>query len=258
MRISFLGAGNMGGALVRAVSAAGCEALVYDKNAEAAKRLAEETGAALSAGYGDLLRGADFLVVALKPNICREVLPEIRGFIESGTAAVSVAAGLTLSELELLLGKMPIIRAMPNINALYGASATALCRNELVPDAVFGAARERIFGPAGEVFDLPEKDFPAFTGIAGSAPAFAFMFINGLARAGVKLGLNKADALRIAAAAVSGSARTAAESGRHPEELADAVCSPAGTTIEGVELLLANGFEGLVMAAAEAAANKRL
>ena len=144
---------------------------------------------------------------------------------------------------------------MPNINAAVGEAVSAFCgnKNATEKDLAFAENMCKSFGTA---VSLPEKHFPLFGVIGGSSPAFAYMFIDSLARAAVKNGMPKNQALEICAQAVLGSAKMILESKEHPMELADKVCSPGGTTIEGVLSLRENGFEAAVARAVQAAVEK--
>ena len=185
------------------------------------------------------------------------LLPELREALKKRDALVmSIAAGKKAHYIAALLGyPAVVIRIMPNINATVGAAMSAYCCSARVTDEQRALA-EAMCGSFGEVMPLAESMFPLFGVLAGCAPAYSYMFIDALARAGVKNGMAKADALHIAAQTVLGSAKQILESGTHPWELIDRVCSPGGTTIEGVASLQADAFDAAISRAVDAALEK--
>lgn len=169
---------------------------------------------------------------------------------------ISIAAGKTLGFIEEALGFSPaLVRVMPNINAKVGAAMSAFCANQQVTQEQKKLVA-RLFCAIGQVKELDEAFFPLFGVIAGSAPAFAYLFIDSLARAAVKNGMQKQVALEIAAQTVLGSAKLILEGGEHPWALIDQVCSPGGTTIEGIAALQDAGFEAGVRKSVDAALEK--
>ena len=156
---------------------------------------------------------------------------------------------------QALYENAPIVRVMPNINARVGASTVAFCANASVADEQKKLV-ETMLCTIGTVTELPESMFSVFTAIAGSSPAFTYIYIDALARAAVQAGMPKAQALQIAASSVFGSAKLVMESGEHPYALADSVCSPSGTTIDGVLTLQENAFESTVHKAIKAVIEK--
>lgn len=169
---------------------------------------------------------------------------------------MSIAAGKTTEFIEKLLGfKAPVIRIMPNINATVLEAMSAYCCSESVTDDQKEFVN-KLCSSFGKVMPLSESYFPLFCSIAGCAPAYAYMFIDSLARSAVKNGMNKSVALEIAAQTVLGSAKKILESDEHPWELIDKVCSPGGTTIEGIVSLQKDGFESAVCNAVDAALQK--
>jgi pyrroline-5-carboxylate reductase len=169
---------------------------------------------------------------------------------------ISVAAGRTLAFLEDGLGPdLPIARVMPNINAKVGASTSAFAVNSRCAES-HKSIVQALFSTVGAIIELPEEQFSIFTAIAGSSPAFSYMYIDALARAAVRGGLSRDKALEIAASAVYGSAKMILESREHPFTLIDQVSSPGGTTIEGICALQEHGFESAVHKAVAATALK--
>lgn len=256
MKYGFIGTGNMGGALARAVSASvGGEAVVLaDRDSEKAKRLAEKLGARVETAE-QAAKGCDFLFLGVKPQMMAEMLAGIRGALaeNSRLVLVSMAAGLSMAEIRRLAGgEYPVIRIMPNTPASIGQGMILYDCTENVTDAQvaqFLQAMER----AGRLDRLPEKLIDAGSAVSGCGPAFVFLMIEALADGGVECGLPRAKALTYAAQTLMGSAALMLTSGEHPGVLKDAVCSPGGTTIAGVHALESHGFRAAAMDAVCAA-----
>ena len=261
MKLGFFGAGNMASAIVGgAVSSGNFDAsavYVFDIDGAKAELLKDEFSVNTCKSADELIKSCDTIVLAVKPNVFPVLLPSIaKALKENNTLVVSIAAGKTISFIEDLLGyKAPIIRIMPNINATVFEAMSAYCCNEKVSDAQKEFA-DSLCSSFGKAIELSENYFPLFGVIAGCSPAFSYMYIDALARAAVKNGMSKQMALEIAAQSVLGSAKKILESSDHPWELIDKVCSPGGTTIEGVVSLQKNGFESAVEAAVDSALDK--
>lgn len=266
----FIGAGNMAGAIVRGVVAAGIgtpgsdDAIMVTSAHDGAARLAQATGASHAASASELAAASDVVVLAVKPHVIPQVLDQVRPTLEERAAAgsaplvISIAAGLTVAALESMLPTgTRLVRTMPNMAAAVGQSMTALTAGTHATEADLATA-ERLMGAVGRTVRIAEKDFSAFIGLAGSSPAFVFTFIDALARAGVLGGIPKAQAVEIVTQAVLGSAatvqaeaatRAAGQGGRTPADLVDAVCSPGGTTVAGVVAMEKAGFSTAVIEA---------
>ena len=250
MRFGFIGAGNMASAIIRGMTIGtksydGKDIFITSKSGTSAQRLAETCGAAAVTTAAEVVAASDVLVLAVKPQIAAKK-----------PLVVSIAAGKELAYLaELLPEGTPVVRIMPNINAKIGAATSGLCANALVTAEQKAVVKE-MFATIGAVIEVEESQFGIFTVLAGSAPAFAYLYMDALARAAVKAGMSKKQALEIAAATVEGSAKMVLESGEHPMSLVDQVCSPGGTTIEGVAALQANGFEATLTKAFDAVLEK--
>lgn len=251
MRIGFIGAGSMVGAIARGAVAAGMDGssfLFSDARGVSAPALAAEVGGTVASSNDALAGQADLIVLGVKPQVQSAVIAEIRSTVKQRgqeVAVLSIAAGRSLESMTRDFGAaVPLMRAMPNVNAQVGASVTALCPNDVVSDAQCEAARS-VLETVGSVVDIEEKDFPIFTALAGCSPAWFFQMIDAFGRAGVKYGLKKAQSVEIAAAAMLGSAQLmlkAAAEGANPSTLIDQVTSPGGSTIAG---LLAGEEAGL-------------
>lgn len=250
MRIGFIGAGSMVRAIVRGAVAAGMDGasfLFTDARGVSAPALAAEVGGAAASSNVELAEQADLIILGVKPQVQSSVIAQIRDTLaqRDGVGVVSIAAGRSLAAMVDDFGfSLPLMRAMPNVNAQVGGSVTALCTNGLVTDPQREAARA-LLSAVGAVVDIEEKDFPVFTALAGCSPAWVFQMIEAFGRAGVKYGLSKAQSVEIAANAFLGSAQlmlAAAAEGANPSTLIDQVTSPGGSTIAG---LLAGEEAGL-------------
>lgn len=261
MTIGFMGCGNMGSAIIKGITEAKVvernEVFAFDTYAPSINKAVEEYGITKCENANEIVLNSDIVVLAVKPNMIAAVLKEINPTLEKkDTIVISIAAGKTLEFIkDNLTHDNKLVRIMPNINAKVAAACSAYCTNELVTDEEKKEI-EKIFGAVGSIMELPESSFSLFGVLAGCSPAFVYMFIDALARAGVKNGMKKDTALQIAAQSVLGSAKMILESGTHPFELIDQVCSPGGTTIEGVTALQADGFESAIHKAVDKAVDK--
>lgn len=261
MKTGFIGAGNMAGAILRGAVASGsfrAEQLgAFDVDAAKLGQLKQELDISVYGSAQQVVTDCDIVVLAVKPKMFPQVIDGIRDAVkEKMPLILSIAAGKTTGAICEFFGFEPaLVRVMPNINARASAAMSAYCPNTLVTPE---QEREvvRLLSACGKAIRLTEDYFPLFGVIAGSAPAFAFQFIDALARAGVKHGMAKPQALEIAAQTVLGSAELILRSGEHPWALIDAVCSPGGTTIEGVAKLEEHGLDTAVMKAVDAALEK--
>src|SRR5690606_12904642 len=244
MKVGFLGAGNMAGAIVRGAVAGGAVAaddIAVTSAHGSARALAGETGVTALADNAELVRwtgrgGA--VVVAVKPYLFAEVLEPLRAELAgAGSLVVSLAAGLTLARLESMLPDgQAVIRVMPNVNAMVGAGMAGVCGNDAVRQDPLDAVVP-LFEAVGDATVLPVRLFPAYAAIAGSAPAWTAAYVEALARAAVKNGMPKQQAVTIAAQMMLGTARTLLERELAPADLMDMVSSPGGTTIAGTVAL---------------------
>lgn len=261
MKLGFIGCGNMASAIIGGIVSkgiiSGSDVNVYDVYVPAGNTLKEQYGVNVLDGEIDIIRQSDAVILAVKPNVLGSVLTKVNiALDESDTLLISIAAGKDIAFMRSMLSHdNRIIRVMPNINAKVGAAVSAYTANANATDDDKKMCEE-IFSGIGRVMELNEKQFPLFGVLGGCSPAFAYMFIDALARAGVQNGMKKDVALEIAAQAVKGSAEMILKSGIHPGELIDMVCSPGGTTIEGVQSLKADGLENAVNNAVNKAVEK--
>ncbi len=254
--IGFIGLGNMAKAMIGGMLEKGIvrpeELIGADKSEFAVKEAAERFHIQTTKDNKEVAQEAEILFLAVKPQFMAEAVAEIKDCITDDILIVSIAAGKTIGNLTELFGKeIRIVRCMPNTPALVLAGCTGICRNEKVSDDQMGRVTELLasFGIASEV---PEGLMDAVVGVSGSAPAYVFLFIEAMADGAVAAGMPRKQAYEFAAQAVLGSAKMVLETGKHPGELKDMVCSPAGTTIEAVKVLEEKGFRGIVMDAVEA------
>ncbi|MDF1566900.1 MAG: pyrroline-5-carboxylate reductase [Spirochaetaceae bacterium] len=251
--IGFIGAGNMGGAIISGLLAdrkwAAKDIIVADSRAEALTVLDEKFPGIRTTGDNSEAASSDILVLAVKPQVYQSVIHAIREDISPETIIVTIAAGLTLAAVADWFGESrKIVRTMPNTPALVSEGMTAISPGPGVKDEEIQAVK-RIFDAVGRTVVLPESQMDAYTSLAGSSPAFVFMFLESLADGAVREGIPRKMAYEIAAQALLGSAKLMLETGRHPGELKDMVCSPGGTTIEAVATLEASGFRSALIEA---------
>lgn len=260
MKIGFIGLGNIakamiGGMLAKEIAAK--EDIIGSARTKKTQEAVREAyGITTYADNKEVASRADILVLAVKPQFFGEVIPGISDYVRDHTLVISIAAGKSMSEIEGLFGReLKLVRCMPNTPALVGEGCSGVCRNERVNDAEMSRCMELI-GSFGLAEEIPEKLIDAFAGISGCSPAFVFMFLEALADGGVAAGMPRKQAYTFAAQAVMGSAKLMLESGKHPGELKDMVCSPGGTTIEGVRVLEEKGMRAAVMDAVRATVEK--
>ncbi|MBQ7861123.1 MAG: pyrroline-5-carboxylate reductase [Clostridia bacterium] len=259
--IGFIGCGNMATAIIRGLVSSGKyntkDIAVYDICREKAETFAKELSLTVTESEKEIAEKCDTVVLSVKPDVFPSLLGKIGEELKANDPLIiSIAAGKTTEFISSLLPYSPrLVRIMPNINAKVQAAISAYCGNERATDSDKSYVKE-FCDSFGRGMEIAEKNFSIYSAIGGCSPAFAFMFIDSLAMAAVKNGMTKAQALEAAAQAVLGSAKLILESDDHPRKLVDAVCSPGGTTIEGVCALQEKGFEAAVEAAVEAAYNK--
>lgn len=259
--IGFIGCGNMASAIIRGMVTSGfCEGkeiAVFDIDSAKTKELSCEYGLQVFTDECEIAAECETVVLAVKPNIFPSLLAKIGDTLkENDPLILSIAAGKTLGYIASLLPYTPkAVRIMPNINAKVCDAISAYCGNERVTESELDFTQS-FCNSFGKGTKTEEKLFSIYSAIGGCSPAFTYMFIDSMARAAVKNGMPKKQALEISAQAVLGSAKMILESGTHPWQLVDEVCSPGGTTIEGVASLQQDGFESAVIRAVEASFNK--
>jgi pyrroline-5-carboxylate reductase len=258
--IAFLGAGNMAEALVkgllRAHVAEPREVLCTDTRAARGQELTGRYAIRFTQDNRAAVQEAGIIVLSVKPQVLGAVLDEVAPAVDGSKLVISIAAGVPLTAIQGRLGKgCRVIRTMPNVPALVGASATALVRGESATEPDLEQARA-LFDAVGKTVVVEEHLLDAVTGLSGSGPAYAFVIIEALADAGVNMGLPRAVAQELAAQTLLGSAQLVLESGDHPGKLKDQVSSPGGTTIAGLQRLEAGGLRAALYDAVEAATRR--
>ena len=260
MKLGFIGAGNMGGAIIGGVVSSGlvnaCDITVADRDAKKLNDLRDKFGVNISLDNLDCT-DADVVFLCVKPNVIEYVIDELNSGVKNDTVFVSIAAGQSLEKLSAMFDnpQVKIVRVMPNTPALVGEGMSAVCANENVTEEEMQTVLG-IFNCLGKAQNVSENIMVAVTAVSGSSPAYVFMFIEAMADAAVRGGMSRDMAYTFAAQAVLGSAKMVLETKKHPAELKDMVCSPGGTTIDAVAVLEEEGMRNAVMKAMEACINK--
>lgn len=276
--IGCIGCGMMGGALIKAISqkVGGNKILLSDGDVEKAKQLALEIGASVASSNDQIIKKCSHVIIAVKPAFFSSVLEQIKDSYNERfnsneknelPVIISIMAGFSIEKIiemsnkaGLSGGLQKIIRLMPNLPATVSEGMIALCVEEktsaeLTEDVNFV---KDILSKAGKVEQVPEKLMDAVTAISGSGPAYGFMFIEALADAAVSFGMPRNQAYIYASQTLKGAAQMVLDTGEHPAKLKDAVCSPAGTTIEAVKILEQKSFKSAIIEGAEAAYKKSI
>lgn len=249
----------MGRAIVLGMLASGkyeAKDIAAADKAEACRTILSEKGVKTHESASDAAKDADIIILAVKPNGLEALSQEICGCIKDGAVLVSICAGKTIKTLEALFGEdKKIVRVMPNTPATVGEGMSALCPNENVTSDELGEV-VAVFSSFGYAEVVTEEMIHTVIGVSGSGPAYAFMFIDAMAKAGVKHGMSEDQAKKFAAQTVLGAAKMVLESDISPEQLKINVCSPGGTTIEAVKVFEDRDLEGIVSEAMDACIDK--
>ena len=258
-RIAVLGGGNMGSALVKGLIAGGTagagQIVVAEKLAAPAEKLRQELGVTV-VDHPDQVGAVQTVIVAVKPQDFDPAVTALAGTLAPESLVITLAAGVPLKRLAGLLPACPhLVRAMPNTPALVGKGVTALAPAPGLPEALLERA-SAVFAAVGLVVTVKESLMDAVTGLSGSGPGYAFLFMEALIDAGVAVGLDRATARVLAVGTVAGAAELLMQSGQHPAVLKDMVTSPAGTTVAGLRVLERGGLRGLVIDAVAAATDR--
>jgi pyrroline-5-carboxylate reductase len=258
--IGFIGAGNMAEALIRGLVRGGhIAADRITASAPRRERLDELSAAyaiAVTSDNREVARRAELVVLSVKPQILDKVLREVGDQLRPGALVISIAAGVDTETIEAAVTDgVRVIRAMPNTPALVGAGATAISAGRHASEADLATARA-VFDAVGITVTLDESHLDAVTGLSGSGPAYIFLILEALADAGVKVGLSRRNAQRLAAQTVMGSAKLLLETDEHPGKLKDMVTSPGGTAIAGLHTLEEGGLRTTLINAVETATKR--
>ncbi len=253
MKLGFIGTGNMAGAIIGGIIRAGLvspEEIIGSDISEAGRRKVRETyGIHVTAENQEVAEQAELLFLSVKPQFYADVIAQIRESVKEEQIVITIAPGKTVAWLEEQFKKpIKIIRTMPNTPAMTGEGMTAVCPNSYVQDLELSYVL-RILNTFGKTEVVAEHLMDAVVSVSGSSPAYVFLMIEAMADAAVAEGMPRQQAYRFAAQAVYGSAKMVLETGKHPGELKDMVCSPAGTTIEAVRVLEEKGFRSALMEA---------
>ncbi len=252
-KIGFIGVGNMGGALARAAALSEHEIFLADKDKKRAATLAVDIGGKIADSAIDIVTNCDMVFLGVKPQMLADVAQELAPALSQRgkeLCLVSFLAGVSLETLSEAFGERPIIRMMPNTSVSVGEGMIVWSANKQT-DSDQKARFTSVLAHAGSLDELDEHLIDAATAVMGCGPAYVYLFMEALADGGVKCGLPRAKALVYAEQMVLGAAKLARDSGNHPGQLKDAVCSPGGSTIAGVAALERGGFRGLTMDAVE-------
>jgi pyrroline-5-carboxylate reductase len=260
MKIGFIGLGNMADAMIGGILGKGLfkpeQIIGSSKTGVTASKISEKYGISTGIDNKVTAREADVIVLAVKPIFFTEVINEIKDIVDESKLVISIAAGKSIDWIEQEFGKkIRLIRCMPNTPAMVGEGCTGIClkddTNKSDEELVL-----KIMNSFGKASIIPERLMDAFIGVAGSSPAYVFMFIEAMADGAVAMGMPRKQAYEFAAQSVLGSAKMVLETGMHPGELKDMVCSPGGTTIEAVKVLEEKGLRAAVIDSVEACVNK--
>ena len=256
-KLGFIGAGNMATAMMSGIVSGGIfsseEIMMSDVSAERLAFIKGKYGVDTTSDNMEVAKNCGTLILSVKPQYYTQVITEIAPYVSKEQIIVTIAPGQTLASLAGRFGSdsLKIIRTMPNTPAMVGAGITAVTPNSNVTSEELEYVR-KILGGFGISEVISENLMDAVVSVSGSSPAYVFMFIEAMADAAVADGMPRAQAYRFAAQAVMGSAKMVLETGKHPAELKDMVCSPAGTTIEAVRVLEEKGMRSAVIEAMKA------
>ena len=260
MRIGFIGGGNMasaiiGGMIEKKVYGAD-QVMASGKDAVSLENLHNKYGIEITEDNAWVMENSDVVFLSVKPQVLPYVIKEIAPMVRENQLFISIAAGKTIEWIEKEFGKeIKLVRVMPNTPALVGEGCTGICSNKNVSDAELEVAKT-IFDSCGTSYLVEEHLMDVVCAVAGSAPAYVFLFMEAMADAAVMGGMPRELAYKMVAQTVMGSGKLMLETGKHPGILKDMVCSPAGTTISGVKVLEEQGFRGAIMDALDSCIQK--
>ncbi len=259
-KIGFIGCGNMASAIIQGITKKtnikSSQIIVSDASEVAISKASEDLGVNATRSNMRVVSESEVLFLSIKPQFYETVLTEVKDAISKDQIVVTIAPGKTISWLEAIIGNdVKLVRTMPNTPALVGEGVTGVCKNKNVTDEEFSYIMS-LLKSFGMAESIPESLMDVCVSVSGSSPAYVFMFIEAMADAAVADGMPRDKAYKFAAQAVLGSAKMVLETGKHPGELKDMVCSPGGTTIEAVRVLEEKGFRSSVFEAMKACTAK--
>lgn len=254
MNYGWIGLGNMAQAIIKGMLQSGSfnetNILGYNRTFSKTEKMQSDYGIIACSNLAQLM-DSEVIILGVQPQQLDTLYTELRGQIQPHQLVISMAAGKSIASIQEGLQHKQVVRVMPNINAIAGASTTGLAAASEVTEDMKLVVKN-LFEAVGSVVEIPEQQFDIFSAIAGASPAFSYLYIDSLARAAVLEGMEKSLALEIAASAVLGSAQMVLQSNEHPWALVDQVCSPGGTTIQGVTSLQNNHFASTIYEAVDA------
>lgn len=266
-KYGFIGAGNMGSAMISGILEGGLaekkDITFVTASSRSAKKIEDRFGIEASKDATALASNSSVIILAVKPKQLDDVLPEIRESLDADSIVISVAAGKSISDIDSALlsiavaGKLKVARAMPNTPAAVGEAMSAVCFNDRFEDTEKEEVLS-VFRSFGKAEEVDEGLMDTVTGLSGSSPAFIYMLIEAMADEAVKCGMKRESAYTFAAQTVKGAADMVLKTGKHPGELKDQVTSPGGTTIAGVLALEKNGFRSAVTEGIDAAVKRSM
>lgn len=259
-KIGFIGCGNMAQAMIAGIAGAGVispeDIIVSNPSEEKLNYVKNKWGVSTTKDNTKVALHSDILVLAVKPNMYKSVIEEIKDSVSSRTIIVTIAAGISIDKVTLSFkDEVKVIRTMPNTPALVGEAMTALCASNNVTQEELKEVK-KIFNSFGKTEIISENLMDVITGVSGSSPAYVYMFIEAMADGAVLQGMPREKAYKIAAQSVLGAAKMVLETGKHPGKLKDEVCSPGGTTIEAVYALEKSNFRAAVIDAVNVCTEK--
>lgn len=258
--IAVIGAGHMAGAMIggmiKSKLVPAKSIVAARRNPEALSALQKKWGVRATSDNKKAVAGADIVILAVKPQMAKKVMEELAGHVTKDQLVISVMAGITTASISKALRvDGPVVRAMPNTPCLVDAGATAVAAGAHAGERELGLA-EAVFGAIGLVVTLPESALDAVTGLSGSGPVYIYMVIEAMIDGGVKMGIPRSVAAKLAAQTVYGAAKLVLESGKHPAMLKDEVTTPGGTAITAIHVLESKGLRSVLIDGVEAATKR--
>ncbi len=251
MKYGFIGCGNMGGALCRALSQTTKDIAVADFDTQKAESLAKELCITVSTN-GQIAQNCDRIFLGVKPQMMAEMLHGVKDILsDKKPVLISMAAGLTTDKIKEFTGDMPVIRIMPNTPVSVGNGVVLYCANGVEQSVIDDFVNDMQY--CGKLYPIDEALMDAGCSVSGCGPAFMYTFASAVAKGGVECGLSESQAIEFAAATMAGAAEMLLTSGKTPNELTQAVCSKGGSTIEGVTVLKNSEFESIIVDCVKAA-----
>ena len=239
-KIGFIGGGKMASAILKGIINSSLfkneDIIISDKNQSSLDMLKNDFGVNVTSSNSDVVKNSQIILFAVKPFVLRDVLEEIKPYITENNTVLSIAAGISIATIEEIIGKLPVVRIMPNTPALVNEGMSAVCKGNFADDRHEKIAEE-IMSSVGKVIKTEEKYIDIITAISGSGPAFYYYIINEIAKAGEKLGLDYQTCLKLSAQTAYGSAKMIMETDISPEQLIVNVTTPGGCTAVGNDVL---------------------